>query len=81
MSGYILCQVKRAKVPYYIENTRRERYSMDLPGLPERPAKATRLRLHLEFESANRCRIEAEDLGFGEMYPATGMIWKETMIG
>lgn len=64
-----------------IENTRRERYSMDLPGLPERPAKATRLHLHLEFESANRCRIEAEDLGFGEMYPATGMIWKETMIG
>lgn len=64
-----------------MENTRRERYVMQLPGLPKRPAKATRLRLHLEFEGANRCRIEVEDLGFGEMYPATGMIWNETMNG
>lgn len=64
-----------------MENTKKERYSMALPGLPVRPPKATRLRLHLEFESANRCRIDVEDLGFGEMYPSSGLVWHETMIG
>lgn len=64
-----------------MENTRKDRYSMALPDLPARPPKATRLRLRLEFESANRCRIDVEDLGFGEMYPASGHVWHETMIG
>lgn len=29
MSGYILCQVKRAKVPYYIENISTNIYSIE----------------------------------------------------
>ena len=64
-----------------MENTRKERYSMTLPGLPKRPPKATRLHLHLEFESANRCKIDVEDMGFGEMYPSSGLKWQETMVG
>lgn len=64
-----------------MENTKKERYSMSLPNLPERPSKATRLHLHLEFESADRCRIDVEDMGFGEMYPSSGLVWHETMIG
>ena len=44
---------------------------MQLPGLPERPPKATRLHIHLEFESDKRCRIHVTDLGLGEMYPAS----------
>ena len=64
-----------------MDNTKKERYSMALPGLPDRPPKATRLHLHLEFESANRCRIDVEDLGFGEMYPSSGLKWQETMAG
>ena len=63
-----------------MENTRKERYSMTLPGLPKRPPKATRLHLHLEFESANRCKIDVEDMGFGEMYPSSGLKWQETMV-
>ncbi|MBS6196351.1 MAG: hypothetical protein KH828_12305 [Clostridiales bacterium] len=64
-----------------MENTRKERYSMSLPNLPQRPPKATRLHLHLEFESADRCRIDVADMGFGEMYPSSGLVWQETMIG
>ena len=64
-----------------MDNTKKERYSMALPGLPKRPPKATRLHLHLEFESANLCRIDVEDLGFGEMYPSSGLKWQETMAG
>ena len=64
-----------------MDNTKKERYSMALPGLPKRPPKATRLHLHLEFESASLCRIDVEDLGFGEMYPSSGLKWQETMAG
>ena len=60
-----------------MENTKKERYSMPLPNLPKRPPKATRLHLHLEFEAANRCRIDVEDMGFGEMYPGSGLVWHE----
>ena len=48
-----------------MEGKRKEKYSMQLPGLPERPPKATRLHIHLEFESDKRCRIHVTDLGLG----------------
>lgn len=62
-----------------MESAAKERYSMKLPGLPERPAKATRLRLRLEFASVSRCEITVEDLGFGELYPSSGQVWHETI--
>jgi hypothetical protein len=64
-----------------MEEGRRNRYSMALPGLPERPPKTTRLRLHLEYDSPGRCQIDVEDMGFGEMYPSSGKTWHETMEG
>ena len=63
-----------------MEGKQKEKYSMQLPGLPERPPKATRLHIHLEFESDKRCRIHVTDLGLGEMYPASGMEWEETIL-
>ncbi len=62
-----------------MENGKKERYSMKLDNLPKRPPKATRLHLHLEFESVKECRIEVEDVGFGELYPGSGLVWHETM--
>lgn len=52
-------------------------YSMQLPGLPKRPAKTTRLHVHLEYESSKICVITVTDLGFGEMFPASGKVWEE----
>lgn len=62
-----------------MEGKRKDRYSMALPGLPRRPAKATRLHIRLEFESDKKCRIHVEDLGFGELYPSSGLTWEETI--
>ncbi len=59
----------------------RNRYSMELPGLPERPDKATRLHLHLEYISPGECTIEVRDEGFGELFPSSGLVWKEIMRG
>ena len=64
-----------------MEDGKRNRYSMALPGLPERPPKTTRLRLHMEYDSPGRCQIDVEDLGFGEMFPSSGKMWHETMEG
>ena len=64
-----------------MEEGKRRRYGMALPGLPERPDRATRIRLHVEFDSPDRCRITAEDLGLGELFPASGKVWHETMEG
>ena len=54
---------------------------MPLPGMPERPPKTTRIRLHLFFSEPGKCVIEAEDLGFGEWYPASGKVWRDSWEG
>lgn len=54
---------------------------MKLPGLPERPPKATRLAVHLEYISAKQMKIVVKDLGFGDLYPSSGKVWEETLVG
>ncbi|MBQ0000192.1 MAG: hypothetical protein KBT01_01450, partial [Clostridiales bacterium] len=51
--------------------------SMELPGVPKRPNKTTRLSLHMEYVSKDECVITVKDLGFGDLFPSTGKIWKE----
>ena len=53
---------------------------MALPNLPQRPPKATRLKIAMEFDSADRCNIVVTDLGLGELYKASGLKWQETMV-
>lgn len=62
-----------------MESGKKNRYTMHLPGLPKRPSRTTRLRLRLEYDAPKSCRITAEDLGFGEMFPKSGKVWHETM--
>jgi hypothetical protein len=54
-----------------------ETIEVDLSGLPDRPPKASRLRLTVSFESETRMKIETEDLGFGEFFPSTGKKWEK----
>ncbi len=56
---------------------KKKKVVMGLPGLPERPNKTTRLSLSLAYVSQKDCQIVVEDLGFGDMYPSSGKIWKE----
>lgn len=60
-----------------MEGGEETRYVMKLPGLPKRPPKTTRLRIHVMYESATVCVILVQDLGFGEMFPSSGLIWTE----
>ena len=54
-----------------------ENIEVELSGLPDRPPKASRLRLTVSFESEKRMKIETEDLGFGEFFPSTGKKWEK----
>lgn len=62
-----------------MEDGKKTNYSMALPGLLDRPAKTTRLRVKLQFETAQRCLLTVQDLGFGELFPSSGMSWTETL--
>lgn len=66
------------KVVIYSRTVRGEEmeHTLALSQLPDRPRRATRLRLDISFTAPDRCRVRAEDLGLGELYPSSGKIWE-----
>lgn len=50
----------------------RERIPLSI--LPERPNRMTRLKLHLSCVDKNRAKLIISDLGFGDIYPAGGIV-------
>lgn len=51
--------------------------SVGLDGIPNRPEKTTRLKMRVRFSSGNKVRIQIEDMGFGEIFPSSGMKWEK----
>lgn len=49
---------------------------LPLPNLPERPPKATRLRITATPSSDSEIHISIKDLGFGEIYKSSGLHWE-----
>lgn len=49
-----------------------------LSDLPKRGGRATRVSLSVSMQSENEAALTIEDLGFGEIYPATNKVWRET---
>lgn len=47
--------------------------------LPKRPPKTSRLRLSLSMLSETSMQVEVKDLGFGELFPASEIEWKEVI--
>ncbi len=54
--------------------------AVKLENMPKRPSRTTRLRIRLRMTAADRLLIEAEDLGFGEIFPSSGMKWKQEIV-
>lgn len=54
--------------------TRREEVLL-LDGLPAREGRTTRVRLSFSMTSPVDACVHVEDLGFGEIYPSTGLSW------
>ena len=51
--------------------------TVKLENMPQRPRATTRLRIRLRMISADRMLLEAEDMGFGEIFPSSGMKWEQ----
>ena len=59
-------------VEFYTRDAAGELHTLgkaDLPGLPARPAGATRLRLSFRFDSRDSLTATVADAGFGELFP------------
>jgi len=54
-----------------------EEIEIELTGLVDRPPRASRQRINVEFTSEDRMKIQVTDLGFGEFYPSTGKVWEK----
>lgn len=54
--------------------------AVKLENMPKRPRATTRLRIRLHMTSADRMQLVAEDLGFGEIFPSTGMKWEQEIV-
>lgn len=50
-----------------------------LNDLPKRPAKCSRLHVSVAMASESRLSVSVRDLGFGELFPASNIEWKETI--
>lgn len=50
-----------------------------LEGIPERPETTTRLHLTAEMPDVSSIRLCVEDMGFGEIFPSSGMQWTQTL--
>jgi hypothetical protein len=54
------------------------RAGLKLTDLPNRPSGATRILLEIHFSGPTQCEIKVTDLGFGELYPASDLYWRES---
>lgn len=63
-----------------VDGRRIKEVQITLTGLPQRPARTTRIHLHIEMTDVENVKISMEDLGFGEFYPATHRLWEENFV-
>lgn len=60
-----------------VENGRVREEKIILDDMPERPKGTTRIRLRVSMTDVTHVMLEIEDLGFGEIFPATHQTWNK----
>ena len=51
---------------------RRSAFRIDLEGFPQRPSKASRIHVEIQFFHETECEITVRDKGFGDLFPGSG---------
>ena len=49
-----------------------------LDGMEERPDRTSRVKMTTDMVSISQIRVLVEDMGFGDIYPASGKTWTQT---
>lgn len=60
-----------------LENGQVDKYELAMHGIPKRPANTTRLRISLSFANIKEFMVEISDLGFGGIFPTSGLVFKD----
>lgn len=50
-----------------------------LGDLPKRPPKTTRIHIDVKMQSETQILVTIRDLGFGELFPASNIVWNEVI--
>ena len=50
-----------------------------LDGLEKRPRGTTRLRINLFMTAVDKVTVKVQDMGFGELFPATWKVWEQVI--
>ena len=62
-----------------MRNAETNSFTIVLNGLPKRPPKTTRLQINLEYLSAVTCKVIVKDMGFGEFFQSSGLVWESVL--
>lgn len=57
-----------------------ETISLSLDELPARPNKTTRVEVSVSFASENRVTVRVTDKGFGDLFPASGLVIRKDFL-
>lgn len=60
-----------------VETAKVSSYEIKMSGIPQRPDFTTRLRIDLSFAGVGEFMVEVRDLGFGGLFPTSGLVFKE----
>ncbi len=52
------------------------RYPIPLEGMPQRPAKTTKLLVYAKYAQEQVLQVRVQDMGFGDLFPAAGKTWE-----
>lgn len=63
-----------------LDGSKQREEVIDLPGLPLRPDRASRLRLEATFNSDTQMHVVVTDLGFGEFYLSSNKTWEKDIL-
>lgn len=73
--------IQQEELNLFVRNTgAQERYklTMDLTSLMSDHRERTKVRLSIAFPKADTMAVRIEDLGFGEIYPSTGVVIQQS---
>ena len=60
-----------------LNGTQIQEVVLHMDGLLERPEKTTRIHMRICMNGEHKVMVELTDLGFGELFIASGQVWKE----
>ena len=70
---------KEYEMGFWLNGGEKSQYTIRLDELPVRPSRTTRIRASFSMRGVDRLFVEIADLGFGEIFPSSGIRWEKEL--